>query len=152
MFAYSNNGLAFRALHDAGDIVAGEVFFDHKPSAGDLAAAFPGYTAAVAVQQGQAAFFAALLAGCQIVSTGTPALNATYRIDQAQQQTIAGIATGIAARNRVPGGGADFNYPDIDGNLHAFTATNFLDFASAVEDYVYALSNGGSPAQPVTIA
>jgi hypothetical protein len=97
-------------------------------------------------------FAMAIAAGCRISSAATPALNGTYAIDDAAQQTITGIAAGIAARNRVPGGGATFTYPDMAGTLHAFSAADFLDFATAVEDYVYALSNGQTPAQPVQIA
>lgn len=95
---------------------------------------------------------AAILAnGIQIISTSTPALNASYDISDAQTQIITGIAAGIAARNRLPGGGATFNYPDIAGNQHAFGASDFLNFASAVEDFRYSLSQGVIPALPVTI-
>lgn len=93
-----------------------------------------------------------IAAGVEVHSTGTPAINAVYAIDQGAQSNISGVATGIASRNRLPGGGSTFNYGDIEGVNHAFTATQFLDFAAAVEDYVYALLNGGTPNTPLTIA
>jgi hypothetical protein len=93
-----------------------------------------------------------LMSGVQIISTGTSSLNGTYAIYNASQQNITAISSGIAAKNRVPGGGSTFNYPDTMGVMHAFSATNFLNFASAIEDYVYNLSQGIIGSQPVTIA
>lgn len=100
-------------------------------------------------------------AGVAIVSTGTPALNGTYAIDPATLANIVGLSTGIAAGKPLPGGGSTFNYRDIVGSPHAFTAANFLNFAAAIESYVYGadqaietLVNGGTampPSQPVTI-
>lgn len=104
-----------------------------------------------AQRAGAAAFAGAVAAGCPVVSTAKPELNGTYAIDAAQQQIITGIATGIAARNRIPGGGATFIYPDVTGTPHNFSASDFLNFASAVEDYVYNLSNGLLVTQPVII-
>lgn len=92
-----------------------------------------------------------IASGVEVHSTGTPAINAVYAIDQGAQQNIGGVAAGIASRNRLPGGGSTFNYGDIEGVNHAFTATQFLDLAAAVEDYVYALLNGDHPKTPLTI-
>ena len=105
-------------------------------------------------------FQQALAAGVAVTSTGTPSLNAIYTIDQKQDATITGIATGIAARGRVPGGGATFDYPDkayldsdgASGSTHAFTGAQFLNLAAAIEDYVYALSRGQTPTTPLVIA
>jgi hypothetical protein len=127
-------------------------FFDDTPDAVKIAVDAVYAAHDPATPDPRQAFAAAMAAGCRIQSTATPGLDGTYAIDQAQQQIISGISTGIAARNRVPGGGASFNYPDASGQLHAFTAADFLNFAAAIEDYVYALSNGGAPAQPVQIA
>lgn len=91
-------------------------------------------------------------AGLQIVSTSTPALNGTYGIGTAEQGNISGIAAGIGSRNRLPGGGQTFNYGDATNVLHAFTGPNFLNFAAAVEDFLYALEQGTPPKQPITIA
>jgi len=90
-------------------------------------------------------------AGVEVHSTGTPAINALYAIDESAQQNISGVAAGIASRNRLPGGGATFNYGDFNGVNHAFTSAQFLNFASAIEDYVYALLNGDTPTTPLVI-
>jgi hypothetical protein len=75
---------------------------------------------------------------------------------------ITALATGIAAGKPLPGGGSTFNYPDITGAAHAFSAANFLNFGTAIEDYVYnyretlrTLLGGGSgslPSSSLTIA
>lgn len=90
-------------------------------------------------------------AGLAIVSTATPALNGTYGIGPPEQQNISGIAAGIASRDRLPGGGATFDYGDAANVLHTFTGPNFLNFAAAVEDFLYNLDRGSPPTQPVTI-
>jgi hypothetical protein len=105
---------------------------------------------------------AALAAGIAIVSTATPALAGTYAISDAQQSKITGITAGINSGKGLPGGGTTFNYPDAAGAMHPFGAADFLNFAKAIEDYVYALIHaeaallgghaGTWPAQPVTIA
>jgi hypothetical protein len=122
-----------------------------KPFYAVIADDDPRYIAWLAAQQVSKEYTIAIGAGVQIVSTGTPALNGTYAIDTPAQQNLSAVAAGIASRNRVPGGGTTFNYYDTAGNPHAFNATNFLNFASAVEDYVYALDEGQFPSQPVTI-
>lgn len=156
MYAYSNNGLSYQWQADGYIAKPGEVLFDHLASDSEIGSAFSGYAAAkAAVDQAKvalAAYNAAITGGLQIQSTATPALNGTYSIDDGSQKNISGIAAGIASRNRLPGGGSTFDYPDVTVTDHAFTAQNFLDFASAVEDYVYALSKGLTPTQPVVIA
>lgn len=92
-----------------------------------------------------------LAAGIQIVSDGTPALNGTYGISAADQQNISGIAAGIGSRNRLPGGAATFDYGDIDEVDHTFTGPNFLNFAAAVEDFLYGLKKGQFAPQPIHI-
>lgn len=93
---------------------------------------------------------AAIAAGLELVWTGAADLSGTYAIDAEAQRKISGIAAGIGARNRLPGGLATFDYTDGFGT-HTFTAAQFLDLASAVEDHLYALSRGTPPTQPVTI-
>ncbi len=100
----------------------------------------------------------ALAAGCQIVSTGTPALNGTYDVSQRAQMRIAAIETGVLAGKGLPGGAATFPYPDASGAYHLFTADAFATFGAAIRDYVFGLEAvvGGAstvlPSQPVTIA
>ncbi len=94
---------------------------------------------------------AAIAAGLAIVSTSTPSLNGTFAIDGAAVQNIGGIYSGIKDGDGLPGGGTSFNYPDLSGAMHSFTGTTFPPFAKAVRDYLYALSQGQAPAQPVPI-
>jgi hypothetical protein len=91
----------------------------------------------------------------QITSTATPALNGTYAISAGSQSNIIALSTGIAAGKPLPGGGSTFNYADATGTQHAFTSANFLDFASAIEGFIYNLGQaigekvaGGSNALP----
>lgn len=96
-------------------------------------------------------FAAAVAAGIQIASTGTPALNGTYAITADAKGTIDGVYSGIKDGDGLPGGGATFNYSDITEAAHTFSATTFPPFAKAVRDYLYALSQGQAPTLPVTI-
>lgn len=83
----------------------------------------------------------ALLAGLSITSTGTPALNGRYAVDQLSQMDIIAIETSINAGKGFPGGATTFSYADIAGVVHSFTEANFTDFAATVRDYVYALKS-----------
>jgi hypothetical protein len=83
----------------------------------------------------------ALTAGLQIASTATPALNGVYAIDPLSQADIVALETSLNAGKSFPGGVATFNYPDMSGAMHAFTETNFTNFAAAVRDYVYAIKS-----------
>jgi len=139
--------------HDGTQVVA----WFASPQASDhvthaaLADNDPRFLAWQAAAAALAAYTAAIAAGVQIVSSGTASLDGTYAIDDAAQKNISSIASGIASRNRLPGGGATFNYFDASAAAHAFGSADFLNFAAAIEDYVYALASGGAPTQPVTI-
>jgi hypothetical protein len=93
-----------------------------------------------------------------ITSTATPALNGSYAIDPISRGNIIAVQTSINAGLGVPGGGPTFNYLDASNAPHAFTAANFTAFATAVRDYVYALTQVASgavpdlPTTPITIA
>jgi len=102
---------------------------------------------------------AALLAsGLSVTSTGTPALNGTYAVDQLSQSDIIAIETSLNAGKGFPGGATSFGYPDMSGVAHGFNEANFTNFAAAVRDFVYAcraVISGVSPTLPassVTIA
>lgn len=100
----------------------------------------------------------AFATGLEIISSSMPSVNGTYAIDQLSQMDIIAIETSLNAGKGFPGGGATFNYPDTSGTMHAFSETNFTDFAAAVRDYVYALKSviaGASttlPSNSTTIA
>lgn len=105
----------------------------------------------------------AVTAGVNLTSTATPALNGTYALDPESKANITAISTGIAAGKPLPGGGSTFLYADAAGLKHAFSATNFLNFATAVETYIYQFGLSleslvigtapvGLPARDITIA
>ncbi|MGF6664837.1 hypothetical protein QF000_006505 [Paraburkholderia atlantica] len=100
----------------------------------------------------------ALATGLQIASTGTPALNGTYAVDQLSQSDIIAIETSLNAGKGFPGGSSTFGYPDATGAMHTFSEANFTDFAAAVRDFVYgcraaiAGTSTSLPASVVTIA
>ncbi len=99
--------------------------------------------------------------GVQVTSTANPALNGTYAIDAVAQAQLSALSTGIAAGKPLPGGGTTFNYPDMSRAMHAFSAADFLNFATAIEGFLYsfeqnlmALLNGQNaplPAPSLTI-
>lgn len=139
---YANNGLSFRRADPSLALLPAEIAFDHAPSEDELVAAFPAHLAAKVAASAPTLLRAALAAGLTITSSATPALNgSTYAVDIDAQHKIAGVAAGIASRSRLPGGGATFAYADLAGGSHVFAAADFLNFAAAVEDYVYALES-----------
>lgn len=138
-YAYWNNGTSRRAVEAAYVAQPGEVVFPDIATPDELTAAFSGYVVAAAAANAPAQYAAALMAGIQITSTATPSLNGTYPVDDTTQGKITGIAAGINSNKGLPGGGSTFNYPDITGTMHAFGAADFLNFAAAVETYVYGL-------------
>ena len=98
---------------------------------------------------------AALAAGLMITSTSTPSISGTYAVDQLTQMDIIAIETSLNAGRGFPGGATTFNYPDTSGALHAFSETNFTNFAAAVRDYVYGLKSviaGASMTLPGSMA
>lgn len=141
---YANNGLSFRRADPSLALLPGEIAFDHQPSEDDLAAAFPGRVAALAVAAAPQRLAAALAAGIVVASVASAALNGTYAVDVAAQRKVSAIAAGIASRGRLPGGGATFTYPEMSGALHTFASADFLNLAAVIEDYVYALETAAA--------
>lgn len=100
----------------------------------------------------------ALAAGCQIVSSATPAVSGTYPLDPATNIRTNSIATYILLNNTFPGGATTYSRADINGTPHAFPSVSvYQEWASAIADYVSALDiiiltgEGTLPAQPVNI-
>ncbi len=111
---------------------------------------------------GRAAYNAAISAGCQIVSTGTPALNGTYPLDDSTLLKAVGEQSYIALKSTFTNGQMTRAWMDVSGAPHVFPSTaEFTAFGEAIAQYVDALQTalgtalaGGSwvaPAQPVTI-
>lgn len=162
-FAYSNNGLSFRAVDSAAECQSGEVYFAETPTMAQLQAAFTGYNAAISAQEAQATYAAAVTAGLTITSTGTPALDGTYALDQASQENIIAEQVCINTNGLFTNGQSTRAWPDKAGVFHTFPSiAEFKTFAIAVAAYVDALDGalaaaeqGGSPSWPsasVTIA
>lgn len=115
----------------------------------------------------QESYSAAVLAGVEITSTGTPALNGTYAIDPASQQAITSEAlyiqvTTVQGAAKFTNGQTTKGWPDRSGTPHTFTTAQFITFAEGVAQYVDALAtaqavalapegNWTAPPQPVTI-
>ena len=76
-------------------------------------------------------------AGVTITSAATPALNGTYSIDGDTRANATAVCTGMALGKPLPGGGATINYPDMTGTMHAFAAADFVNFALAIENFIY---------------
>ena len=155
-FAYSGNGLSFRAWDDPNNLQAGEVYFAEPPTMAQLQAAFPGYNAAVAAQQAQATYAAAMAAGLTIASTGTPAVNGTYALDAEQQQVVTELAAYIEKNNAFPGGLASVNLRTASGGEIAIpTITLWFAISTAIADFIakadavlITAQGGGSPTWP----
>jgi hypothetical protein len=97
-----------------------------------------------------------LAMGCAVVSTATPALNATYAIDTVSQGQITSESLYIQVTSGQ--GAAKFTngqitkpWPDVAGAPHTFSTTQFIAFAEAVAQYVDGLQTGAA-SQPMTIA
>jgi hypothetical protein len=82
-----------------------------------------------------------LAAGIAVVSTGTPALNSTYALDQITLDQIRALATDAKAGLGFPGGESTFAYPDKDGVPRTFDATSMVDLYKALRDYVFGLNS-----------
>jgi hypothetical protein len=101
---------------------------------------------------------AAINAGCQIVSTGTPALNGTYACDAESRADIMAEMISLLANSAFTNGTSSIVWTDASGTPHTFTVVTFRPFATALGAYVGALKTiiasgaGSLPAQPVTIA
>jgi len=94
--------------------------------------------------------------GCCVVSAGAlPSLaspGAVFAVSANSMTNIAGIAAGIqAAPSHLPGGGATFVFNDATGIGHTMTGPQFITLAEVLEDFVYALSQGQTLTQPVSI-
>ena len=91
-----------------------------------------------------------------VVSASTPAISGTYSISAASVSNITAIIAGIAAGQGFPGGGSTLTYVDAGGVAHVFETTpEFVAFAAAIRNYVYALQLNGlgdpTPLPPVPL-
>jgi len=88
----------------------------------------------------------------QLVSTSTPALNASYPIDATSQQRVQAISLYVTVNNKFPAGQTMQAWPDVTGTMHLFSTTaQWQAFATAMGDFVAAVDLGLTPSQPVNI-
>jgi hypothetical protein len=100
--------------------------------------------------------------GIVITSTATSALNATYALDKDTMDQIGPVARDSCTRLGLPGKVSTFDYPDITGKLHAFTATDLQNLYMEQRDMLLILNTQAGimahglvpawPAQSATIA
>lgn len=93
-------------------------------------------------------------AGLNVTSTGTSATSGVYAIAGtfADGSDIVSSATAIYLSLKVgdplPGNGSTFNWSDIQGAPHPFTAAQFQAFFLALKSYRYALSQQATQPTP----
>ena len=73
-----------------------------------------------------------------VVSTANPSLGGEYRNDAQTRQAMTSVVAGINSGMGLPGQPDPFTWPDIDGNPHVFDQTEFVAFATAVNNFGYA--------------
>lgn len=86
-----------------------------------------------------------------VTSASDPTLNGRYLADEATVLRFATVAAFAAANGRLPGGRGNLVWKDTRGNSHTFSRQQFVVFANAVSDFVYAMQNGDHPPNTVTI-
>lgn len=67
-----------------------------------------------------------------------PQLDAVYANDAASRQAMIGVVAHVSAGLGLPGGGQAFNWPDAAGTQRLWPEAEFVAFASAVSEFVYA--------------
>lgn len=92
----------------------------------------------VAIQQSAQADYATHIAqGIAITSTGTPALNATYGLDDTTLNQIQALANDCAVGFGFPNGQSTFAYPDQSGTPHTFASADMVNIYKAMRSVVY---------------
>lgn len=102
---------------------------------------------------------AKIAVGIAITSTSTPALNATYALDEVSAGQIYQIGLYAAQMTTFPSGGTVQPYPDASGMPHNFSVPQFIAFLKAVAPLVSNLNSqaqimahGGTPVWPAQTA
>jgi len=73
-----------------------------------------------------------------VQSATNPELEASYRNDAQVRQAMTGIVAQLNAGMGLPGGGATFNWPDVEGNAVQWPDVPFKAFVNAVTNFAYA--------------
>ena len=94
----------------------------------------------VAIQQAaQSDYGTHIGQGIAVTSTGTPALNATYGLDDTTVTQIQALANDCAVGFGFPNGQSTFAYPDQSGTPHTFDTTTIVNLYKAMRTTIYAM-------------
>ena len=114
--------------------------------------------APTAEQLAAAAYTAAMGAGCQIVSTSTPALNGTYALDAQSIADVMSEVQFIGAFSEFSNGATTLVWPVAGGAVTFPSTAAAMSVFKAIAQYVTAWKQyaagvtSAAPTQPVTIA
>lgn len=90
-------------------------------------------------QSAQTDYVGKIAQGIAITSTGTPALNATYALDQNTLTQIQALASDCTLGYGFPGGAGTFDYPDLTGTPHTFASADMVNLYKAMRSVIYLL-------------
>lgn len=106
-------------------------------------------------QQAEQSRLSRLENGITLTSTGTPALNGVYSLDDVSTNQIFQIGLYADRFGVFPSGDATQPYPDKEGTPHMFSKDNFVAFlqkvapiTSAINTQAGIMKQGGSPSWP----
>jgi len=157
-YCYFNNGMSMKAVDPSYVPQSGEVVYATIPTNDQLTTDFPGFAAALAAATAASNALAAIAAGVEITSSGTPTLNGTYSVDADSTADINAVITYILVNGNFPGNSSTMKWADVDGDFHTFNdVATFKAFASAIANYVaqvtiYGAGGGGSlPSNQIAI-
>lgn len=130
-----------------------------KPGYAEIADDDARYLAWLARQAVPGTLAAKLASGLAVASSGTPAISATYALDQTTLDQIGSVARDAASGLGLPGGLTTFVYPDINSTPRTLTSANVQALYRAMRDIVSALNtqaaialSGGTPSWPAQSA
>jgi hypothetical protein len=155
-------GVTVNEYHSCGNSVLAGWYFDGStftPTAPSVPPVTP--PTLTPAQVASALAETTLLAGLNITSTSTPAINGLYSLTPTSQNNINATITYILLNGTFPGGGSTMAWADASGNPHVFPSiAEFKAFATAVANFVSTVSiygdtggaQGSIPANNITIA
>lgn len=81
-----------------------------------------------------------LMMGIVITCTGAPGLSSTYALDPLTLDQVGTVARDSACGLNLPGGYVSFAYPDINGVMRSFNASQIQHLYMAMRDFVLAIT------------
>lgn len=155
-YAYSNNGLTFRAWNQPNNLAQGEVYFSSIPTSDQLSVAFPGYAAAIEAmadaESAQATYDAAVKTGLIIACAPSPsvcssAMTGQWALDGTTLDQIGSVARDFGSNLGLPGGLSTFTYPDFTGTPRTMSGAQVQSLYKAERDYMLGLQTALSTVQ-----